>query len=188
MRESQIQDHQRASFLLEGGGWSTCWWLEEWWVGLAKALQPVVSASSLKLVAFVLPPSKLVKVWSFFFVLILLGIFSLCLHLNHTYRSVFEHWCWYYVPFWAWRGFCTRRWWRGFLLFFKYFLFFVVAKEWLRISFKVDLDLGNYERFLDVTLTKDNNITTGKIYQVGTDFDVVAVYFGFTWLTFSLFH
>ncbi|KAE9618818.1 putative CTP synthase (glutamine hydrolyzing) [Lupinus albus] len=31
---------------------------------------------------------------------------------------------------------------------------------------EVDLDLGNYERFLDVTLTKDNNITTGKIYQV----------------------
>jgi len=31
---------------------------------------------------------------------------------------------------------------------------------------QVDLDLGNYERFLDVTLTKDNNITTGKIYQV----------------------
>jgi CTP synthase len=29
----------------------------------------------------------------------------------------------------------------------------------------VDLDLGNYERFLDVTLSKDNNITTGKIYQ-----------------------
>ncbi|CAK7348382.1 unnamed protein product [Dovyalis caffra] len=30
---------------------------------------------------------------------------------------------------------------------------------------EVDLDLGNYERFLDVTLTKDNNITTGKIFQ-----------------------
>ncbi|XP_019427936.1 PREDICTED: CTP synthase isoform X1 [Lupinus angustifolius] len=30
---------------------------------------------------------------------------------------------------------------------------------------EADLDLGNYERFLDVTLTKDNNITTGKIYQ-----------------------
>lgn len=30
---------------------------------------------------------------------------------------------------------------------------------------EVDLDLGNYERFLDITLTKDNNITTGKIYQ-----------------------
>jgi CTP synthase len=29
----------------------------------------------------------------------------------------------------------------------------------------VDLDLGNYERFLDVRLTKDNNITTGKIYM-----------------------
>ncbi|PON51230.1 CTP synthase [Parasponia andersonii] len=31
---------------------------------------------------------------------------------------------------------------------------------------EVDLDLGNYERFLDTTLTRDNNITTGKIYQV----------------------
>ncbi|KAF6166290.1 hypothetical protein GIB67_008718 [Kingdonia uniflora] len=30
---------------------------------------------------------------------------------------------------------------------------------------EADLDLGNYERFLDVTLTRDNNITTGKIYQ-----------------------
>ena len=30
---------------------------------------------------------------------------------------------------------------------------------------EVDLDLGNYERFLDVMLSKDNNITTGKIYQ-----------------------
>ena len=27
------------------------------------------------------------------------------------------------------------------------------------------MDLGNYERFLDITLTKDNNITTGKIYN-----------------------
>ncbi|XP_013774564.1 CTP synthase 1-like isoform X1 [Limulus polyphemus] len=30
---------------------------------------------------------------------------------------------------------------------------------------EVDLDLGNYERFLDITLHKENNITTGKIYQ-----------------------
>jgi len=30
---------------------------------------------------------------------------------------------------------------------------------------EVDLDLGNYERFLDVTLTRSNNITTGKIYR-----------------------
>ena len=31
---------------------------------------------------------------------------------------------------------------------------------------QVDLDLGNYERFLDITLTRDNNVTTGKVYQV----------------------
>jgi hypothetical protein len=30
----------------------------------------------------------------------------------------------------------------------------------------VDLDLGNYERWLDITLRRDNNLTTGKIYQV----------------------
>jgi len=30
---------------------------------------------------------------------------------------------------------------------------------------EVDLDLGNYERYLDVTLSRDNNITTGKIYR-----------------------
>ncbi|KAK5252347.1 CTP synthase ura7, partial [Cryomyces antarcticus] len=30
---------------------------------------------------------------------------------------------------------------------------------------EVDLDLGNYERYLNITLTKENNITTGKIYQ-----------------------
>ncbi|CAN1225995.1 CTP synthase 2 [Linum grandiflorum] len=30
---------------------------------------------------------------------------------------------------------------------------------------EVDLDLGNYERFLDIKLTKDNNITTGKITE-----------------------
>ncbi|KAK0532575.1 CTP synthase ura7 [Tilletia horrida] len=30
---------------------------------------------------------------------------------------------------------------------------------------EVDLDLGNYERYLDVTLSKENNITTGKIYR-----------------------
>jgi CTP synthase len=30
---------------------------------------------------------------------------------------------------------------------------------------EVDLDLGNYERYLNITLTRDNSITTGKIYQ-----------------------
>jgi CTP synthase len=30
---------------------------------------------------------------------------------------------------------------------------------------EVDLDLGNYERFLDIELVRDHNITTGKVYQ-----------------------
>lgn len=30
---------------------------------------------------------------------------------------------------------------------------------------EADLDLGNYERYLNVTLTKKHNITTGKVYQ-----------------------
>ena len=30
---------------------------------------------------------------------------------------------------------------------------------------EVDLDLGNYERYLNVTLSRDNNITTGKSYR-----------------------
>ena len=30
---------------------------------------------------------------------------------------------------------------------------------------EVDLDLGNYERFLDINLGRDNNLTTGKIYS-----------------------
>ena len=29
---------------------------------------------------------------------------------------------------------------------------------------EADLDLGHYERFIDVNLTKNSNITTGKIY------------------------
>ena len=30
---------------------------------------------------------------------------------------------------------------------------------------EADLDLGNYERFVDLTLTRNNNLTTGKVYQ-----------------------
>src|SRR5512138_3873251 len=30
---------------------------------------------------------------------------------------------------------------------------------------EVDLDLGNYERFLDINLTGSHNITTGKVYK-----------------------
>jgi CTP synthase (UTP-ammonia lyase) len=40
---------------------------------------------------------------------------------------------------------------------------------------EVDLDLGNYERYLDVTLSRDNNITTGKIYKQVIEREVSAL-------------
>ena len=45
---------------------------------------------------------------------------------------------------------------------------------------EVDLDLGNYERFLDISLTKDNNITTGKVYQAVIERDRRGDYLGKT--------
>uniref|UniRef100_A0A7N0UVG9 CTP synthase n=1 Tax=Kalanchoe fedtschenkoi TaxID=63787 RepID=A0A7N0UVG9_KALFE len=45
---------------------------------------------------------------------------------------------------------------------------------------EVDLDLGNYERFLDITLTRDNNITTGKIYKSVLDKERRGDYLGKT--------
>ncbi len=30
---------------------------------------------------------------------------------------------------------------------------------------ETDLDLGHYERFIDINLSKSSNVTTGKIYQ-----------------------
>uniref|UniRef100_A0A1I8PH14 CTP synthase n=1 Tax=Stomoxys calcitrans TaxID=35570 RepID=A0A1I8PH14_STOCA len=45
---------------------------------------------------------------------------------------------------------------------------------------EVDLDLGNYERFLDVTLHRDNNITTGKIYQLVIEKERKGEYLGKT--------
>ncbi|XP_017777925.1 PREDICTED: CTP synthase-like isoform X1 [Nicrophorus vespilloides] len=45
---------------------------------------------------------------------------------------------------------------------------------------EVDLDLGNYERFLDITLHRDNNITTGKIYQMVIDRERHGDYLGKT--------
>ncbi|KAL6561826.1 hypothetical protein OROGR_002833 [Orobanche gracilis] len=45
---------------------------------------------------------------------------------------------------------------------------------------EVDLDLGNYERFLDIELTRDNNITTGKIYQSVIDKERRGDYLGQT--------
>lgn len=45
---------------------------------------------------------------------------------------------------------------------------------------EVDLDLGNYERFLDVTLHRDNNITTGKIYKMVIEKERIGDYLGKT--------
>jgi len=45
---------------------------------------------------------------------------------------------------------------------------------------EVDLDLGNYERFLNVRLGRDNNITTGKIYQQVIERERQGVYLGKT--------
>mmetsp|Transcript_3969 Transcript_3969/g.5854 ORF Transcript_3969/g.5854 Transcript_3969/m.5854 type:complete len:570 (+) Transcript_3969:39-1748(+) len=45
---------------------------------------------------------------------------------------------------------------------------------------EVDLDLGNYERFMDVKLKRFNNITTGKIYQSVIDKERKGDYLGKT--------
>ena len=45
---------------------------------------------------------------------------------------------------------------------------------------ETDLDLGNYERFLDVSLTKDHNITTGKVYKAVIDKERRGDYLGKT--------
>ncbi|GLJ27189.1 hypothetical protein SUGI_0532950 [Cryptomeria japonica] len=56
-----------------------------------------------------------------------------------------------------------------------------VSNIWhVPLLLRVDLDLGNYERFLDVTLTQDNNITTGKIYQSVIDKERKGDYLGKT--------
>jgi CTP synthase len=45
---------------------------------------------------------------------------------------------------------------------------------------EVDLDMGNYERFLNVALTRDHNITTGKIYKSVLDKERNGSYLGKT--------
>ena len=40
---------------------------------------------------------------------------------------------------------------------------------------EVDLDLGNYERFLDIRLGRDNNLTTGKVYSGASSENVAAI-------------
>ncbi len=45
---------------------------------------------------------------------------------------------------------------------------------------EVDLDLGNYERFLDVDLTSEHNITTGKVYLTVIERERKGEYLGKT--------
>ncbi|MHB8634820.1 MAG: glutamine hydrolyzing CTP synthase, partial [Thermoplasmatota archaeon] len=45
---------------------------------------------------------------------------------------------------------------------------------------EADLDLGNYERFLDIPLTRDNNITTGKVFKAVIDKERRGDYLGKT--------
>lgn len=45
---------------------------------------------------------------------------------------------------------------------------------------EVDLDLGNYERFMDITLHRDNNITTGKIYKMVIEKERIGDFLGKT--------
>jgi len=45
---------------------------------------------------------------------------------------------------------------------------------------EADLDLGNYERFNNITLTRDNNITTGKIYTQCLEAERKGEYLGKT--------
>tara|TARA_B110000881_G_scaffold175878_1_gene160687 strand:- start:1446 stop:3101 length:1656 start_codon:yes stop_codon:yes gene_type:complete len=45
---------------------------------------------------------------------------------------------------------------------------------------EADLDLGNYERFLDIALSKDNNITTGKVYSAVIERERKGDYLGKT--------
>ena len=43
-----------------------------------------------------------------------------------------------------------------------------------------DLDLGNYERFMDLNLTRDSNITTGKVYRSVIENERRGAYLGKT--------
>jgi len=45
---------------------------------------------------------------------------------------------------------------------------------------EVDLDLGNYERFLDEDMTSDHNVTTGKVYKEVIDNERAGEYLGRT--------
>jgi len=50
----------------------------------------------------------------------------------------------------------------------------------LKDGAEVDLDLGNYERFLDADMTADHNVTTGKVYQEVIERERAGDYLGKT--------
>ena len=50
----------------------------------------------------------------------------------------------------------------------------------LKDGSETDLDLGNYERFLDITLTNEHNITSGKIFKSVIDDERKGIYLGHT--------
>ncbi len=50
----------------------------------------------------------------------------------------------------------------------------------LKDGAEVDLDLGNYERFLDIDMTAEHNVTTGKVYQRVIEAERAGDYLGKT--------
>ncbi|MFW6436247.1 MAG: glutamine hydrolyzing CTP synthase [Halococcoides sp.] len=50
----------------------------------------------------------------------------------------------------------------------------------LKDGAEVDLDLGNYERFLDIDMTAEHNVTTGKVYREVIDRERAGDYLGRT--------
>lgn len=47
----------------------------------------------------------------------------------------------------------------------------------------MDLDLGNYERFMSLTLSRDHNITTGKVYNEVRSSSVSTQTLSLLWLS-----
>ena len=45
---------------------------------------------------------------------------------------------------------------------------------------EIDQDLGNYERFMNLNLTKEHNITTGKVYSAVIEKERAGEYLGQT--------
>jgi hypothetical protein len=98
----------------------------------------------------------------------------------HQNWSIYQHWCWNYVTIWTWwvyrtlsdrkigylrralwrRGICSGWWWWGWLGPRKLWEVSILFSTVLMKDFFIV-----WNRFLDATLNRDNNITTGKIYH-----------------------